>query len=131
MQDIRTDTRPAKSWGAPSRRAMLLRRLTQERFAELILDAGERHLWCCFSAGRRGGAFGLRADTARRARLLFEPAQADENGPVLLLGPTEVALCELPEDTLPRWLAHLNARRNPAAEDVALTRRLFVVLKLS
>ncbi len=124
------DTRPARGWGVPSRRATLLRRLTPERFAELILSAGQRHEWHCYSAGRRGCAFALRADERRRARLLFEPGQADEGGPVLLLGPTEITLSELPEDSLPRWLAHLNARRNPAFEDAAFLRRLFSVLRL-
>ena len=114
----------------PSRRATLLRRLTPQQFAERIVNAGQRDLWWCYSAGRRGCAFGLRADERRRARLLFEPGQADEGGPVLLLGPTEITLSELPEDSLPRWLAHLNARRNPAPEDAVFMRRLFLVLGL-
>ena len=126
-----SDTRPAISGSPNSWIPKRLRRLTPEEFAELIVTAGQRDLWWCHSAGRRGGAFSLRADTARRARLLFEPAQAAENGPVVLLGATEIALCDLCEDTLPRWCAHLAARRNPAPEDAAFLRRLFVVLRLS
>lgn len=135
MQEMKagtaSDTRPAKGWGTPSRRAMLLRRLTPEQFAELIVGAGQRDLWWCHGAGRRGGAFSLRSDTARRCRVLFEPAQVDEGGPVLLLGATQIPLADLCEDSLPRWIAHLNARRNPAPEDAVFLRRLFVVLKLT